>query len=322
MEELTSLQQGYYYLSKHQFDEAKLHFGKLVAEECADAHPYIGLLLAENGLVSEGQMADLPKTLESYPLFTQGLAHAKGTYKESLMEIRAKQNLHLLKKEELYGDLQSSFGVEALDRAETERLLRLVTELRGYKKSKEYGVQLQERLHEIEEAEKARRRKRTMILVPVLAVVFVALITGLFFFTLPQRGGVRYVWTLDGYATLSVDADLKEAVLVKEIYGISVTGVGRGSFKDQTALEKVVLHEGITTIEKSAFNGCTALETVEGAEGVDTVYGKAFKDCSALTGIRLKEGAFVEDNAFRGCSKTVAVFAGDTLLSVQTESKK
>ena len=52
MEELTSLQQGYYYLSKHQFDEAKLHFGKLVAEECADAHPYIGLLLAENGLVN------------------------------------------------------------------------------------------------------------------------------------------------------------------------------------------------------------------------------------------------------------------------------
>jgi hypothetical protein len=322
MEELSALQQGYYYLSKHQFDEAKRSFEQLVKGECEDAHPYIGLLLAENGLVSEGQLADLPKTLESYPLFMKGLANAKGTYREGLLEIRAKQNLRLLKKEELYLELQREMTAELSTKEACTRLLGMVTELRGYKKSEEIGAQIKVRLEEIESAERAKRKKRTAILLPISAVVAVLLLAGVFFFTLPSRGGVRYVWTLDGYATLSVDRSCTEVVLVEEIYGISVTSVGRSSFKDCTALEKVVLNERVNTIEKSAFNGCVALKTVQGAEKVDTVYSKAFKDCKSLEGIRLKEGAFVEDNAFRGCQRTVAVFLGDELLAVQTESKK
>ena len=65
MEELTALQQGYYYLSKHQFDEAKQHFGSLVTEKCDDPHPYIGLLLAENGLERDGGRWELGNIITS-----------------------------------------------------------------------------------------------------------------------------------------------------------------------------------------------------------------------------------------------------------------
>ena len=164
MEELSSLQQGYYYLSKHQFDEAKRSFERLVSEGCDDAHPYIGLLLAENGLVSEGQLADLPRTLESYPLFMSGLANAKGTYRESLLEIRAKQNLRLLKKEELYVELQDEMQTQIETIARCKHLLGLVTELRGYKKSEEYGAQIEARLEELELLALAKRKKRNVII--------------------------------------------------------------------------------------------------------------------------------------------------------------
>lgn len=322
MEELSSLQQGYYYLSKHQFDEAKRSFAELVEAECEDPHPYIGLLLAENGLMSEGQLADLSKTLENYPLFMKGLAHAKGTYRESLLEIRAKQNLHLLKKEELYIELQKAMAAPLPEKEECLRLLGVVTELRDYKKSESYGEELRAHVDALEEAEKKARKKRTAIIAPICALLGVLLLVAVFFFTLPQRNGVRYVWTLDGYATMSAKADLSEVTLVEEIYGISVTKVGRSSFKDCKNLEKVYLHQGIDTIEKSAFNGCSKLISVSGAQGVSAVYGKAFRDCENLRDLRLCEGAFIEENAFRGCSKKIAVFAGDELVTVQTEGKK
>ena len=321
MEELTALQQGYYYLSKHQFDEAKQHFGSLVTEKCDDPHPYIGLLLAENGLVSEGGLADLPKPLEDYPLYMEGLSHAKGSYRESLMELRAKQNLRLLRKEEDYGRLSEGMSALSYDKKEAEELLRLASGLRDYKKSGEFALILKDRLTEIEELARQKRKKRNMILIPLISLVSVALLVGLFLFTLPAKDGVRYVLTLDGYATLSCDEALTEVTVAKEIFGIDVRHVGRSSFKDHTALEKVTLHEGITAIEKSAFNGCTALLSVEGAQNVSTVYSKAFKDCATLRTLTVKEGAYVEDNAFRGCSRGITVYAGKTLLTVRTESK-
>ncbi|MBQ8235483.1 MAG: leucine-rich repeat domain-containing protein [Clostridia bacterium] len=321
MEELTTLQEGYYYLSKHQFDEAKLRFDAMVKEQCEDPHPYIGLLLAENGLVSEGQLADLPKGLEDYPLYMQALAHAKGTYRESLLEIRAKQNLRLLKKEEYYAQVLKGCSGAALDKVETNRLLGLTTELKDYKNTELYRKQLEEQLARLEEAERAAKKKRMRIILPLVGVAVVLVVLALFTFALPSRDGVRYVLTLDGYATLSAGDDLTTVTLAEEIYGIEVRHVGRKSFKYCTNLEEITLHEGITTIEKSAFSGCTALESVHNAESVDTVYGKAFKNCSALSGITLSEDAFIAQSAFRGCSAGIVVMAGEERVKVSTQSK-
>lgn len=321
MEELTTLQEGYYYLSKHQFDEAKLRFATMVKEQCEDPHPYIGLLLAENGLVSEGQLADLPKRLEDYSLYMQGLAHAKGTYRESLLEIRAKQNLRLLKKEEYYAQVLEECGGGALDKVATIRLLGLTTELKDYKNTEFYRKQLEEQLEKIEDAERVAKKKKMRIILPLVGVAVVLMVLALFTFALPSRDGVRYVLTLDGYATLSASDDLTAVTLAKEIYGIEVRHVGRKSFMDCSNLEEITLHEGITAIEKSAFSGCTALQRVNNAESVDKVYEKAFKNCSALTAITLRENAVIAKNAFRGCSAKIVVMAGEERVTVNTQSK-
>ena len=77
---------------------------------------------------------------------------------------------------------------------------------------------------------------------------------------------------------------------------------GQESFKDCTALEKVVFGKGCDIVTIGMFSGCTALTTIEFAPGVLNIDSYAFSGCTALEEVVLPDRlqAFV-DTAFREC---------------------
>lgn len=315
MEELSLLQQGYFQLKQSKFSSAKQFFEEVNAEK-EDPSAYIGILLADNCMQEEGQLVELPLELSAYEAYRKAYACAGRGVRNQLDDVEKKQKEVLERKEKKYTALLSDIKDGYKNEEELRAFIGRAVELKNYKNARELQESLKKDLEKLEEEKAKKKSKKKKILIPVIAVVALAVVVFGVIFCLPRRNGVRYALVFGGYAAISKDADLTEVTIEKEINGISVTSIGNKAFKDDENLTKVVLHEGITSIGKSAFKGCKNLEEVKNAEKVGEVKDKAFKECEELRELLLSDGCEISDNAFKGCSEKLKVYAGDNRVFV------
>lgn len=320
MEELSDLQQAYYQLKANKFSEAKKIFEKVIKESPKESSAYIGALLAENNLHDEGQLPDLPQPLSSYPLFERAREAAKKGYADTLEGFERKQKELLEKKEKSYLLLLEKSSEDPKDEKQLSELIGRAAELRNYKNSQDLRDKLEKELYVLHTAKSEKRKKFLIRFVPA-AVLVLAVVTVLgVLFALPERDGMRYALTLNGYAVVDCDKDKQTAVLRGEIYGIPVTEVGRNAFKDCAVLTEVTLNGKIDAIGKSAFSNCRNLKNVEGSETVERVQGKAFKDCKSLRLLKLAPDCQLARTAFRDCDGSLIVFAGDKQQTIDVDA--
>lgn len=315
------IQMGYHQLKKREFGSAAETFKKSIEEEGEQSVTLIGLLLCEKCLSDEGQLPSLPQPLSGYPLFRKAMENASEEYRKTLEEYLTLQKKELEAKENKYNILKSSISKKDKTEGELSELIGLSIELKGYKEADAYQTLLQAEKQQLEDRLNNKKRKRKKVLIPVIAVLAVALLTVSFFFVLPKREGIRYVLTLNGYDVFSCDDDLEKAVVREELFGITVSGVGDKAFKDREKLQEVVLHEGITSIGKSAFSGCTALTRLTGTMNVKTVKNKAFKSCISLQMVVFGENCTFGNNSFKNCSKFLMVMAGEQRIDLNDQGQ-
>lgn len=125
------------------------------------------------------------------------------------------------------------------------------------------------------------------------------------------------LWTYNDYGdgTFSVscnDKSLVHAEVPATINGKTVTMIELDCFKDNTALESVVLPDTITHIEDWAFSGCTSLRSISLPNGLDRIDWQAFYGCSSLEEITIPSSVTLIDKfIFEGCNSMKAVHVAD-----------
>ena len=98
---------------------------------------------------------------------------------------------------------------------------------------------------------------------------------------------------------------------------INITGIAPGAFRENLALNSIVLSAGITTVGDHAFDGCTALRSVTLSAALTSIGSYAFSDCSALPQIALPAGlTSLGTYAFQRCTALpgVTIPAGITAI--------
>ena len=76
-----------------------------------------------------------------------------------------------------------------------------------------------------------------------------------------------------------------------------------GTFKNCTALKKVVLPPALSSLPNQCFSGCTALVDIAFPEGLTAISGFCFQNCSALETVVLPSTVTsIGNGAFSGCS--------------------
>lgn len=82
-----------------------------------------------------------------------------------------------------------------------------------------------------------------------------------------------------------------------------ITEIEEGCFKDNDALEHVILPQTLTSIKNEAFDGCVNLQEIVIPENVDYIGKNAFGDCRKLKSVKLPNGlkAIVKDT-FTNCA--------------------
>ena len=98
---------------------------------------------------------------------------------------------------------------------------------------------------------------------------------------------------------------------------INITGIAPGAFRENLALNSIVLSAGITTVGDHAFDGCTALRSVTLSAALTSIGSYAFSDCSALPQIALPAGlTSLGAYAFQRCTALpgITIPAGITAI--------
>ena len=320
MEELSSIQQGFFLLKEHNFSAAALRFSDALGEK-EESSAYIGLLLARSQMQGEEQLPELPKPLSEYEEYRKALELAGEGYGSTLRAYEEAQKKVLDGKEEKYKQLRCDLAAaekeeKASPAKEIETLDALISrakELDGYKDAPAIIEVLNKRKSELLDKGKKQRNKKLKIILPIAICAAIALIIAGFFFLLPVRGDVRYALTLNGYVAISCDEDATAVTLEETIFGIPVTGVGKKAFKDCEDLEVIKLNANVKKIERAAFNGCKSLQFVIDAKNVETVEENAFKECKRLRELHFSENCMIDPYAFRACDKALKVYVGDKI---------
>lgn len=88
-----------------------------------------------------------------------------------------------------------------------------------------------------------------------------------------------------------------------------VKSIGRGAFRNNTAITELYTNNNLETIDKYAFWGCTSLKVVYLAETVRTIVHHAFYGCRSLETIFVGTGFEKYDvNCFEGCTALSNVY--------------
>lgn len=316
MEELSGLQLGYFQLSRGKFSEANNIFSSLIAAGEESPTVFIGKLLSEEQLTEERQLPDLPRPLTEYFLFEKAKDFAEKGYLATLSGYEEKQRRSLAEKEDRYQKLITSKDNSAEG---LTALVGIATELGAYREAPVYKEKYLLELSVLEKERFKRKKRKRLIVLPILSVALILLIVCGMIFSLPLKDGVRYGLTLNGFEVLSVDDDFTEVVLPKKVNGIQVTGIGDSAFEDCKKLKKVTFNGQITNVGKDAFAGCTALEEIENSESVLKIDKRAFEKCKMLAELRFAEGCSFKKSSFRGCDEDIEVFGGEKKLKVVVE---
>lgn len=89
--------------------------------------------------------------------------------------------------------------------------------------------------------------------------------------------------TVTGYYGNATDL-----VIPSTVSGYTVTAVGAGAFKNNTALKSVTLPDTVKSVGMNAFLGCTSLSSVDLAK-IETIDSRAFSGCSSLASVTLPD---------------------------------
>lgn len=96
--------------------------------------------------------------------------------------------------------------------------------------------------------------------------------------------------------------------------------IGKGAFRNCTALAMVTIPGSASVIKTNAFSGCTKLASVNLKAGVTTIGSSAFAGCRALESITIpKSVTAIQTNAFNGDTKLRTVTMG---TGIETIGKK
>ena len=339
MEELTSLQQGYYHLQRGHFSDAREAFRAVIANEDGHkAEAYIGILLSENNLRDEEQLPELPQELSGFELFAKAKEHASGGYLKTLEGYEQKQNELFERKESGYLELVKRAEAENKSEEELEYLLGRATELRKYKDAAVYRDKLKSELEARREHKEKKNRRHLYWIVPVAALLVAAFVAFAFLFMFPKRNGVSYVLTLNGYSVSGVDDRLTEVVVPSTVNGIPVTAISQNALKDRDRLRSLEFRGRYEVFEKEGIvyrRGETGLTvfaaeedltevvipaSVDGAP-VTAIGREAFKDHEDLRSIDLGGNvAVIGEKAFSGCEALLTVTGGERVNRVQKKA--
>ncbi len=139
--------------------------------------------------------------------------------------------------------------------------------------------------------------------------------------------GLKYVYNADGKTATLVGLGSctdKNVVIPTNIYGITITKIGKDAFKGATGVTSLTIPATVTTIEAGALTPLTALEKISlGTTHIaaipktvrsvvltsgETIASGSFVDFKSLSEITLPETlTTIEDGAFSGCTKLVLV---------------
>lgn len=118
-------------------------------------------------------------------------------------------------------------------------------------------------------------------------------------------------------AISSYDGGGGEVVVDDSYYGMKVTVIDEGAFKDCSTITSVVLPDTVTEIREEAFAGCFSLRSVSFGSGLRVIGGSAFKQCSVLSSTALPDSlTTIGAEAFKNCFSLAEVTAGSALTDV------
>ncbi|MDR0475771.1 MAG: leucine-rich repeat domain-containing protein [Treponema sp.] len=100
------------------------------------------------------------------------------------------------------------------------------------------------------------------------------------------------------------------------LYGLPVTSIGRGAFKDHIFITHVIIPDSVTSIGVGAFWGCNILLDVVIPDSVTTIEDEAFLGCMRLSSITIpKSVTRIGRGAFNDCIDLVRVIFEGTIAS-------
>ena len=94
-------------------------------------------------------------------------------------------------------------------------------------------------------------------------------------------------------------------------FGLPVTYIGEGAFKDKAKLENVALPGGLMGIDNEAFSGCSSLKNLYIPAGLNFIGRNAFNNCTSMTSITLPGDIEISNYAFNGCTALESVTIGE-----------
>lgn len=104
----------------------------------------------------------------------------------------------------------------------------------------------------------------------------------------------------------SYEGDDKEVVIPEEVAGRKVVSIETFAFRENKAIEKVVIPTGVQTIGQDAFNMCGQLVEVVIPDNVTRIGESAFANCISLKSLSLSKNIkSIERGAFANCPELV-----------------
>lgn len=110
---------------------------------------------------------------------------------------------------------------------------------------------------------------------------------------------------LKGYSGSSAKVEIPS-----QIEGLNVTEITMDAFKNNTAVETVIIPNTVQSIGLSAFQGCTSLKNVSIPDSVTEIQGSAFRGCTALEELPLPNSLWsIESSILADCTalKTLTI---------------
>ncbi|MBE5798612.1 MAG: leucine-rich repeat domain-containing protein [Clostridiales bacterium] len=97
----------------------------------------------------------------------------------------------------------------------------------------------------------------------------------------------------------------EEKVCIPEMIGEwKVTCIGKGAFRQNRIMSKVVIPPFVTAIDEEAFQECQNLKQVEMPGSVIFIGDRAFSDCPNLSKIRIPQSVtIIGKDVFNKCAK-------------------
>lgn len=116
----------------------------------------------------------------------------------------------------------------------------------------------------------------------------VILLTAASFALVSSAAGIEYSLSVQGSncTVTGYYGNATDLVIPSTVSGYTVTAVGAGAFKNNTALKSVTLPDTVKSVGMNAFFGCTSLSSVDLSK-VETIDSRAFSGCSSLTSVTL-----------------------------------